>query len=478
MVEEYVNFFAVVNFTSIIEFNLTNTKFVNLPWFTKNHIAKFTMNLYRKKMELKYGNTSFVLDLRPERISTIIQLSDQLIGSSNPKTVVAAAIEKCSDLVRSFRSGDRVVIVTSDITRYTGSELYLPLLIDKLNSIGIRDEDIEILIALGIHRKQSDLEHEKIVGPIYGRIRVVDHDCDDQNELVCLGKTSSGIAVELNRRVVDTDRLILTGSIGFHYFAGFGGGRKSILPGLASRKTCMASHFAVLNPGKGTGKNPLAITANLEGNPVHQAMMEACSMVKPDMLLNTVITPEKRVNAAFSGDWREAHIEGCSYYEERFSIPIKEKADLVIVSCGGFPKDINFIQAHKSMEFGSQALREGGAMILLAQCRDGYGHPGFFKWFRFDNLNEFEAELRLNYEINGQTAYSVMQKCKRFRIYLVSDLPPKEVVSMGMTPFVSLAEAIEQVEEILPKDYICHVLPDGGVLLPVLKKHLGKWPEI
>src|SRR5208337_3771380 len=103
---------------------------------------------------------------------------------------------------------------------------------------------------------------------------------------------------------------------------------------------------------------------------------------------------------------------GCRYYAERFSVPLRERADLVIVSCGGFPKDINFIQAHKSMEYGSQALREGGVMILLAQCRDGYGHPGFFKWFRFGSPDELEAELRRNYEINGQTAFSAMQKCR------------------------------------------------------------------
>jgi nickel-dependent lactate racemase len=363
-----------------------------------------------------------------------------------------------------------VVIVTSDITRYTGSDLYLPLLVEKLNSIGIRDEDIEILIALGIHRKQTVPEHGKIVGPIYGRIRVIDHDCDDRDGIVLIGRTVGGIDVELNRRVVEADGLILTGNIGFHYFAGFGGGRKSILPGAASRKSCMASHFAVLNPGSGTGKNPLAVTGNLEGNPVHGAMVEACAMVKPDLLLNTVVTPDKKIIAAFAGDWREAHLAGCRYYAERFSVPLRERADLVIVSCGGFPKDINFIQAHKSMEYGSQALREGGVMILLAQCRDGYGHPGFFKWFRFGSPDELEAELRRNYEINGQTAFSAMQKCRRFRILLVSDLPPDEVASMGITPATSLAEAIEMAEVHLKKDYICHVIPEGAAVLPVVAK--------
>jgi nickel-dependent lactate racemase len=433
-----------------------------------NALAIFTLNLYHEKMKLKYGNTSFDLDLSRDRISTIIQSPDSFPDAADPETIIASAIEDCSERFQSFKPGERVVIVTSDITRYTGSELYLPLLVEKLNSIGIRDEDIAILIALGIHRKQTVQEHEKIVGSIYGRIRVIDHDCDDQDVNIFLGKTAGGIDVEVNRRVVEADRLILTGNIGFHYFAGFGGGRKSILPGVASRKSCMASHFAVLNPGEGTGKNPLAITGNLEGNPVHQAMMEACAMVNPDMILNTVVTPDKKIVAVFTGDWKKAHSDGCSYYAERFSVPISESADLVIVSCGGLPKDINFIQAHKSMEYGSRALREGGVMILLAQCRDGYGHPGFFKWFRFDNVTDFETELRRNYEINGQTAYSAMQKCRRFKIILISDLPPEEVVSMGMTPAASLTEAIECAETLLQDDYRCYVIPEGGGVLPLV----------
>ena len=426
------------------------------------------MKQYDLSMKLKYGNTSFDLDLRQDKISAVIQSPASVHCAADPHNIITSAIEGCSEGFASFRQGERVVIVTSDITRYTGSELYLPLLVEKLNSVGIHDEDIEILIALGIHRKQSEEEHKKILGPIYGRIRVTDHDCDDRDGLVSLGRTSGGIDVEVNRRVIEADRLILTGTIGFHYFAGFGGGRKSILPGVASRKSCMASHFAVLNPGEGSGKNPLATTGNLEGNPVHQAMMEACKIVKPDLLLNTVLTPDKRIVAVFAGDWEKAHLEGCRYYAERFSVQIREVADLVIVSCGGFPKDINFIQAHKSMEYGSRALRDGGVMILLAQCRDGYGHPGFFKWFRFGSLDDFESELRSNYEINGQTAYSAMQKCKRFNIILVSDLPRDEVVSMGITPVGSLDEALETAEAILGKDYRCYIIPEGAAVLPVL----------
>ena len=417
-------------------------------------------------MMLKYGDSEFVWEPAPERLLGVIR--PQMSGSgTEPEALVAAALDDCNAVIGTFRAGERVVIVTSDITRYTGSEIYLPLLVERLNASGIPDRDMEIIVALGIHRRQTEHEHRKILGPLYGRISVTDHECDDPGKLVLIGRTGGGLDVEINRRVAEADRVILTGTIGFHYFAGFGGGRKAILPGVASRKSCMASHFAVLNPEPGSGRNSHATTGVLDGNPVHRAMTEACAMVQPDFILNTVLSPDKRIVAAFAGDWQEAFAEGCRFYRERFAFPLRERADLVVVSCGGYPKDINFIQAHKSMEYGSQALKEGGVMVLLAQCRDGYGNATFFNWFRFRELAAFEAELRQRYEINGQTAYATLQKAQRFRVILVSDLHPEEVVQMGMTPARSLDEALVLAAEMLPTDHTLYVIPEGGTVLPV-----------
>ncbi|QEM67265.1 nickel-dependent lactate racemase [Geobacter sp. FeAm09] len=417
-------------------------------------------------MDLKYGSTSFPLQLPPERLAGIIEPAIPPTAHP-PEETVSAALDACEPTLAGFEPGDRVVIITSDITRYTGSEIYLPLLVERLNRRGIPDRTIEILIALGIHRKQSAHEHEKILGSLHGRIKVSDHDCDDPAGLVVVGKTSAGIEVSINRRAVEADRLILTGVIGFHYFAGFGGGRKAVLPGIASRQACMASHFCVLNPQPGSGKNPLATTGNLEGNPVHQAMVEACAMVEPDLLLNTVLSPDKRIIAAFAGQWREAHERGCRFYREQFSYPVAARADLVVVSCGGFPKDINLIQAHKAMEYASQALKPGGVMILLAECRDGFGNATFFDWFRHRTLDRFEAALRERYEINGQTAYSLLQKAQRFTIILVSRLPDRQVEEMGLVPAPSLAAAMEKAEALLPSPWRALVMPEGGSVLPV-----------
>jgi nickel-dependent lactate racemase len=197
-------------------------------------------------------------------------------------------------------------------------------------------------------------------------------------------------------------------------------------------------------------------------------MLEACSMADPDFILNTVLAPDKRIIAAFGGHWQDAHERGCNFYRQHFAYPLKEKADLVIVSCGGFPKDINLIQAHKSMEYASQALKGSGVMILLAECRDGFGNSTFFTWFRHKQLERFEAALREQYEINGQTAYSLLQKTQRFRIILVSEFPAQQVEEMGMLPASTLDEAIRLAEGFLPEDWKSYVIPEGGSVLPIL----------
>lgn len=417
-------------------------------------------------MQLKYGSTEFSIEIPPGHLAGVI-LPPPFILNDTPTDILEAALDNCSDVISTFIPGEKIVIITSDITRYTGSEIYLPILVECLNRQGILDSDIEILIALGIHRKMSANEHQKIVGSLYGRITVFDHDCDDAKGLSYIGTTNNGIRVSINRKAVEADHLILTGAIGFHYFAGFSGGRKSVLPGIASREACMASHYAVLNQGEGSGKNVLATTGNLEGNPVHETMMEGCAMAKPAFILNTVTALDKRIIGAFAGGYQEAHEAGCRFYRDKFSYPLSEKVDLIIASCGGFPKDINLIQAHKSMEYASQAIKDGGVMILLAECRDGFGNSTFFNWFRHKSLKYFETALRSHYEINGQTAYSLLQKALRFRIILVSDFPMVQVEEMGMIYSQNLDEAMNLAISMLPIDYKCYLMPEAGTVLPV-----------
>ena len=420
-------------------------------------------------IELKYGTSSFFCQLpganilQPEHFPEVVA-ADHLIREALINPIGSLPLD------RIIRPGEKVAVVTSDITRYSGSEIYLPILIDELNSIGISDDHIEIIIALGIHRKQTEAEHRKILGSLYGRIAVFDHECDDPDDLVDLGMTDSGIPVEVNRRIIEADRIIVTGTIGFHYFAGFGGGRKGLIPGVASRKTCMASHFAVFNPPEVGGKHPQAVTGVLAGNPVHRNLLQAARLVNPDFLLNTVLSPKKEILGVFCGDLEQAHLAGCAMVESLFQVQLSQLADLAVISCGGEPKDINFIQAQKALDYGCRAVKEGGTIIFLAACRDGFGHDTFFDWFRYQNLDEFERELRKNYQINGQTAHAVLSRARHFRIILISEFTAEQTSTMGMEKAVDLQSALDLVLPELTENDEIVVIPDGGMVLPVLAK--------
>jgi len=417
-------------------------------------------------LQLKYGSETQSLDL-PD--ASLLRAADPGPPAS-PEQLISRALDAplgTPPLERIVRPGESVTVVTSDITRTTGSERYLPLLVERLNRAGVRDADIRIVIALGIHRRQTEAEHRKILGPLYGRITVVDHDCDDPRQLVELG-TVDGIPVAVNRNVAEADRVIVTGTIGVHYFAGFGGGRKGLVPGVAGRATCMATHFKVFNPPQVGGKHPLAAPAVLDGNPVHAAVLKAARLVKPDFLLNTVLTPDKRIAGVFCGELEQAHLQGCDLARRLYTVPLATAADLAIISCGGAPKDINFIQAHKALDYGVRALRPGGTAILLAECPDGFGHPTFFDWFRYQDLDQFETALRADYQINGQTAHATLVKARRYRIILISRFSADQTAAMGMEKAETLDAALQMAYQGLPENPRTLVIPDGGTVLPVV----------
>jgi len=417
------------------------------------------------QLELKYGDGKQRAELPFE--ASVLRPSLTL-PDADATTLIRRALAApfgTPPLQEIFGSQDRVVIVTSDITRYTGSEVYLPLLVAHLNSCGIADSRISILIALGIHRRQTEAEHRKILGVLYGRIAVFDHECDDRDQLVELGVTSGGIPVALNRRLVEADRVIVTGTVGFHYFAGFGGGRKGLVPGAAARETCMASHFLVFNPAPQKGKNPQAVPGVLETNPIHHNLLEAARMVRCDLLLNTVLSPQKELLGVYVGELEAAHLAACAQVSELYQ-PTTERVDLAIISSGGEPKDMNLIQAQKALDYGCRAVREGGTIILLAACRDGFGHPHFYPWFDYQDLDRFEEALRANYQINGQTAHSLLSKARRFRVLLVSGFEAKTCRRMGMEKAADLQQAIEMALSPLSAQPKTLVIPDGGSVLP------------
>ncbi len=361
-----------------------------------------------------------------------------------------------------FSPGDSVLIVVSDATRATASAQIVNLLVRRLIQNGVAPGNLAIIFATGIHRPVSPAEKLELLTPfIAQRVKTIDHDAYDPSTMAWLGTTARGTPVEVNRALKDFDHVVLTGAIGFHYFAGFTGGRKSICPGLASARTIEATHLLALdfdNGGRRAGVGP----GLLDGNAVHEECERVAAMIEPRFIINSVVDDRGRAVRIYAGDWRAAHARGCEAYLANHAVGIGATRDLVIVSCGGRPYDVNLIQAHKALDMAAQACTEGGTIVLLAQCIDGLGHPNFLKWFAEENSRAMEMRLHDAYAVNGQTAWALLAKAERFRIQLVSDLPDESVRTMRMNPVRSLSEALDQADS----DTLGYVMPRGQAVLP------------
>ena len=416
-------------------------------------------------IELGYGHGSIqfnydsaCFDILAPQVPPAQPLSDSEIGAALDAPIDSSPLE---DLIAP---GHTVLIVASDATRATGGAQIINLLVRRLIQNGIQPSDIAIIFATGIHRAVRPDEKIELLTPfIAQRIRTIDHDAYDLSHLVQLGAMEDGMPIEVNRALKDFSKIILTGAVGFHYFAGFSGGRKSICPGLTSAQTIEATHMLALDFEPG-GRRAGVGAGLLQGNAVNEACERIAAMVDPAFLVNAIVDERGRVEQVFAGHWRATHRRACDVYSSSHTEQIRSKREVVIVSCGGSPYDINMIQAHKALDMAAEACVKGGAIILLAECRDGLGRADFLKWFDSPDSRALESRLRDSYEVNGQTAWALLTKTERFRVYLLSELGDDEVRRMRMVPVRSLGEALADVGQ----DARGYVIPRGAALLPVL----------
>ena len=360
--------------------------------------------------------------------------------------------------------GESVLIVVSDATRATGSAQVVNLLVRRLVALGVSPHDLRVIFATGIHRAVTREEKAELLSPfIVQRVRTLAHDAGDESQHASFGETERGTPVELNRALFEHSHVILTGSVSFHYFAGFTGGRKSVCPGLASRRTIEATHLQALDFERG-GRRAGVGSGRLDGNAVHEECERIAAEAAPSFLINTVTDAGGRVVRVYAGDWRAAHRLACAEYADSHTVAVEEKRPVVVASAGGAPSDLNLIQAHKALEMASYACEEGGHIVLVAECADGLGRADFLKWFDSADSRALESRLREAYEVNGQTAWSLMTKAERFRVQLVSNLPEEEVRHMRMTPARTVEEALARVASGAPG----YVLPRGAAFMPVV----------
>ncbi len=340
-------------------------------------------------------------------------------------------------------AGGEIVIVVDDHTRSAPTEEMLDALTAEISEAGGEEylRRVKVLVACGTHSAPSKEELRRILGKHYGRFPVEVHDCD-ADSLVFVGRTSRGTPVFLNATYVNAKMrggvCVLTGDITLHYYAGFGGGRKSILPGIAGRETIRRNHALLVHEN--------ARTANLDGNPVHEDMCEAAAMplAKPDFVLNTVSDASGNLVAAFAGECDEVFKRGAAVARELFVKRIREKYDILVVSAGGFPKDRNLYLATKAIEHCKRAVADGGSLILVAECRDGVGDAVFEDWMnKYKTAEAVESAVKTNFVLGGHKAFYLRSTMRRIRICVVSSLDAEMLENWGIQPYESVQSAVE-----------------------------------
>ena len=368
-----------------------------------------------------------------------------------------------------------VVIIVNDGTRKVYTEQMLDALMAELHRLGVGDEQVTVLIATGSHRPATDREIKEICGPVWSKaLNIRQHDCRDAKNLTYIGTTKYGNDVYVNALAAAADTVILTGGISFHDMAGFSGGRKAVLPGIAGYDTIMRNHSLALNDTETGGRNLRCDAGILDGNAMHEDMMEGASFLRPAYLVNTVLNADGSVAAVVAGRWDEEWKKGCAYLMERDSVPIAEPVDVVIASAGGYPKDVNFYQATKAHMNAVFAVKPGGIMILVMECPDIGEPPDFAEAFLQHDRRVIEQKLREHFTISAFSAYKTQDIIASMGAVIVVTRPEnKDVMEQCGQIFAgSLEDAWQIARRRLTQegrsDYTIAVMPYAAATLPVI----------
>lgn len=365
--------------------------------------------------------------------------------------------KRLKDIVRP---GEKIAIITSDITRPMPTYKVMPALIEELEAGGVKPCDITLVFALGSHRKQTPEEQKRLAGEYaYNKINMLDSDVDD---CVHMGFTSSGTPVDITRVVAEADRKIALGNIEFHYFAGYSGGYKAIMPGVSTPAAIQSNHKMMIRPESCAGR--------LEGNPVREDIEEAGRLCGVDFILNVVLDEHKNIVKVVCGDPIKAHREGAKFLDKLYTKEIDCGADIVIVSQGGAPKDLNLYQTQKALDNSKHAVKDGGIIILIGSCAEGYGEETFEDWMlNSESPDALVNKIRENFVLGGHKAAAIGMVLQRAEIYLVSDMDPELVKRSFMKPYMSAQQAFDDALAKLGKSADVITMPYGGSVLPRVK---------
>jgi len=411
-------------------------------------------------LQLSYGKKTVPFGISERNLLGVVE------GKKAPVIRVAEAFKSAwespigiDDPAEVFHPGESVVFVVTDHTRSTPTREVFPLIWERIRD-RVRPDDVTIIVATGTHRSPTEEELEAMLGNLRREFRVAIHDCDRKH--VEIGRSARGTPILINRLVAETDHVVTLGHIGMHYYAGYSGGRKNILPGVAGRETIEVNHAQLTDPH--------CEGCVYQGNPISEEMSEAAKLVGVDFIVDCVFDAHGRVAKVVVGDVEEAHAVGRAFWDSLFQVGIQEQADLVVVSAGGHPKDIDLYQAYKALYNAGRAVKEGGMILLVAACPDGIGNDLFEDWvMRCERPEDVFGILEEEgFKLGGHKAVYLAKDLARAQIALVSEMEDELVRRFFLTPIIDPNEVVALARERFGEDFRTLVMPHGTGTFPLV----------
>ena len=415
---------------------------------------------------LPYGKTDVCVRVPARNLLGTIEPKERQ-GAVDAKAEVERALKEpigSKRLSEIAKPESKVAIVVDDATRKVPSEVLLLPVLAELNAAGVKDENVTVIFGCGTHRAVKPEEATALVGAeALKRVKAISHDCRAA-DLVHVGTTKThGNKVYVNRVFAEADVKVLLGDVGFHYYAGYGGGRKSVLPAVSGEETIKHNHAMLLHANARTGI--------LEDNPVHRDMTEAARLAKVDFIVNVVENKKGEIVKAFAGDLEQAFMEAVKLVDEMYRITVDRRADILVVSAGGHPADMNLYQAYKALDNALDAVKRGGVIILVAECPEGHGNQVFYDWMtRLGDLKNVEHEVKRNFVMGGHKAYYLLKALQNHQIILVSSLPDYYATSIfKLKTARAVNDALAEALKIVGSASRVWAMPQGSYTLPIFK---------
>ena len=413
------------------------------------------------KLEFGFGKGIQTVELPEDNLMGVLTANTveyDLTGEDEVERALAEPIG-APKLEEVVKPGEKIAIVTSDITRPCPTWQIMPALLRHLYAAGVKREDITLVFALGSHRHHTPEEMQHLAGDLaYNEITCVDSNPDD---CINLGVTKSGTPVDITRVVAEADRRICLANIEYHYFAGYSGGAKSIMPGVSNRAAIQSNHSIMVRPEAHAGR--------LTGNPIREDIEEAAAICGIDYIVNVVLDERKQIIKAVAGDVTAAHRAGCAFLDTLYRKEIAKKADIVLVSQGGAPKDLNLYQTQKALDNAKHAVRDGGVIVLIGSCKEGLGEKTFQQWIEEATCpKDLIDRVQADFKLGGHKAAAIAMVLENADVYLVSEMPEELTKKCFLTPFSSAQQALDAAFAKLGQDASVLAMPYGGSTLPQL----------